>query len=77
MQFRVTRSARKHRIGNDRITFVLERYDPISVQGDVTVYVGFDNRGVELEIATVPDDKHTGGQAVIHAMPRAYRRREG
>ncbi len=50
-------------------------HDPVSVQGDVMLYIGEDGRGVELEVATVPDHKSPGGQAVIHAMPTDYRRK--
>ena len=39
------------------------------------VYIGLDDRGVELEVVAVPDDKHDGGIAVIHAMPTELRRK--
>lgn len=37
------------------------------------LYVGIDSRGIELEVVAIPDDKHPGGLAVIHAMPTHYR----
>jgi hypothetical protein len=40
-----------------------------TVIGDRLVYVGEDDRGVELVVITVPDDKRSGGVAVIHAIP--------
>lgn len=42
--------------------------------GDAYFYVGVNDRGVELEIIIVPDDKRPGGWAVIHAMPTNYKR---
>jgi hypothetical protein len=48
--------------------------DPV-IEGDAMVYIGLDDRGVELEVVAVPDDKHDGGIAVIHAMPTALRRK--
>lgn len=73
MRIRITRPARKHRIGTARIReAMLAAGDPES-DGDAKVYVGTDSRGVELEIVAVPDDRHPGGLAVIHAMPTQYR----
>lgn len=37
-------------------------------------YVGTDDRGVELHVIAVPDDRRDGGLAVIHAMPTSYSR---
>lgn len=37
-------------------------------------YVGRDDRGVELEIVAVADDRNDGGLTVIHAMPTAFRK---
>ena len=39
------------------------------------VYIGLDDRGVELEVVVSPDDKHDGGIAVIHTMSTALRRK--
>lgn len=73
MKVRVTRSARKHRIGNAHIlAAMIDAGEPV-VDGDSLVYVGVDDRGVELEIVAVPNDKGDG-LAVIHAMPTEYRR---
>lgn len=36
-------------------------------------FFGADDRGVELHVIAVPDDRHPGGLAVIHAMPTRYR----
>lgn len=49
---------------------------PLVLQGEQLLYIGTDDRGVELEIIAVPDNKRPAGLAVIHAMPTYYRRRE-
>ena len=49
---------------------------PELLSGGKLLYVGFDSRGVELEVVAVPDDKCPGNLAVIHAMPTVYRMRE-
>ena len=43
-------------------------------QGDALVYVGRDDRGIELEVVAVPDRRNPGGLAVIRAMPTSWRR---
>jgi hypothetical protein len=50
--------------------------DPIQV-GDQLMFVGVDDRGVELEIIAVPDDRNPETLAVIHAMPTEFRRGQG
>lgn len=74
-QVRITRPARKHGIGNARILAAMENADAAEMDGDAIVFVGTDDRGVELEIVAVPDDRYPGGLAVIHAMPTSYRRK--
>ncbi|MEP6813993.1 MAG: hypothetical protein ABI873_00415 [Marmoricola sp.] len=71
---RITRSARKHRIGNRHILDAMADAGTPIVDGDALVYVGTDRRGVELEIVAVPDDRREGGLAVIHAMPTRWRK---
>ncbi|WP_418064050.1 hypothetical protein [Pimelobacter simplex] len=74
MRIRVTRSARKHRIGNGHIIAALVSADAPIIDGEARTYVGVDDdRGVALEIVVVPDDRRPGGWAVIHAMPTSYR----
>ena len=75
VQIRITRPARKHRIGNQHILEAMRNAGDPVIEGDAMVYVGLDDRGVELEVVAVPDDKHDGGIAVIHAMPTALRRK--
>ncbi len=73
---RITRSARKHRIGAAHILEAMSAAGvPELMEGDKLLYIGADSRGVELEIVAVPDDKRPGGVAVIHAMPTQYRDR--
>jgi hypothetical protein len=70
----VTRSGRRHRIGNAHILAAIVDAGEPAVEGDSLVYVGRDDRGVELEIVAVPNDKGDG-LAVIHAMPTEFRRK--
>ena len=72
---RVARSGRKHKIGNAHILAAMANAgEPMSV-GDQLLYVGVDDRGVELVIVAVPDDSGRADLTVIHAMPTALRRR--
>ncbi|HZM65244.1 MAG TPA: hypothetical protein VFC16_02965, partial [Nakamurella sp.] len=45
------------------------------VSGDAFLLVGSDDRGVELELIVLPDDRRADGRVVIHAMPTAWRQR--
>lgn len=70
MRIRVTRSARKHRIGNARIlTAMADAGTPTAGPGDQLIYIGRDDRGLALLIIAVPDDRHPDTIAVIHAAP--------
>jgi hypothetical protein len=73
VRFRITRSARKHRIAAGRIRDAMANAVLVSEDGDYALYVGADARGVELEIGIVPDDRHPDQFAVIHCMPTAWR----
>lgn len=46
--------------------------NPTQLGHDALLYIGKDDRGLELAIIAVPDDKHEGGLAVIHAMPTRF-----
>lgn len=48
--------------------------EPTTV-GDQLLYVGIDDRGVELEVIAVPDDSGRADLTVIHAMPTMWRSR--
>lgn len=72
-QPRITNSARKHRIGNAHIIAALANAGAPTVDGDALIYVGLDDRGIEIEIVSVPNDRGEG-LVIIHAMPTHYRR---
>ena len=74
---RVTRSARRHRQGVAHIRAAILNageavYD--ETEGAYS-WVGIDDRGIELEVVAVPDDKRDG-LAIIHAMPTEFRKRK-
>lgn len=71
---RIIRDGCKHRVGAAHIReAIASAGEPILTDDDKLIYIGIDSRGVELEIAAVPDDTSPGGLAVIHAMPTYYR----
>jgi len=73
---RVVRSGRRHKIGVAHIVAVMNAVSPVQV-GDQLLFVGVDDRGIELEIVAVPDDRNPETLAVIHAMPTDLRKGEG
>jgi hypothetical protein len=70
------RSGRRHKIGVAHIVAVMNAVDPIEI-GDQLLFVGVDDRGIELEIIAVPDDRNPETLAVIHAMPTEFRKGQG
>jgi hypothetical protein len=72
---RVVRVGRRHKVGVAHIQAVIESVEPIML-GDKRIFVGVDDRGVELEIVAIPDDRDPDRLAVIHAMPTALRRKD-
>ena len=76
-EVRFAKSARKHRIGRAHVLFVLENYEPVtflSIYGEdqKLLWIGQDDRGLELEIVAIKLVEHI---LVIHVMPRNFRRR--
>jgi hypothetical protein len=76
-EVRFAKSARKHRIGKAHALFVLENHDPVTflpIDGEdqKLLWIGHDDRGLELEIVAL---KLVGFILVIHVMPRTFRRR--
>ena len=76
-EVRFAKSARKHRIGRAHVLFVLENNEPVtflSIYGEdqKLLWIGRDDRGLELEIVAVNLVEHI---LVIHVMPRSFRRR--
>ena len=71
-------SSRKHKIGQARITYVINTYEgsylPRRYFDQKIIWVGHDFKGLELEVIAVELDDH---YFVIHAMPKIFRRRNG
>jgi hypothetical protein len=75
VKVRVGGDARKHRIGNAHILAALMNAELVDVIGDQARYIGPDDRGVELELILVPDDRNPDAFTIIHAMPTGFRER--
>jgi hypothetical protein len=73
---RVVRSGRRHKVGVAHIVAVMNAVDPIRIR-DQLLFVGEDDRGIELAIIAVPDDRNPETLAVIHAMPTEFRKGQG
>ena len=76
MKIEFTKSARKHKIGKQRVREVIATSTPtMFFEGGVSKlrWVGTDRRGLELEILALEE-----GEAwlVIHVMPLNFRRRK-
>jgi hypothetical protein len=70
-----TRGSRKHRIGRAHAKYVLETVEPTVIPATASaderiVWIGPDDRGVELEIVAVALPEYW---LVIHVMPTQYR----
>lgn len=79
MEIHFSQSARKHRIGKQRVLEVIARCEPEAlwedgVDPDRLRWVGTDLRGLELEIVGV---RTALGVLIIHVMPMNFRRRGG
>jgi hypothetical protein len=76
MEVRWAQSSRRHRVGRAHARHVMSTVDPtesVTTGGEAALlWVGADDRGVELEIvaAVLPEM-----YLVIHVMPTALRRR--
>ncbi len=78
MRIKFTQSARKHRIGKARAMFVIEHYSSVLIVGerdeeDQQVWIGQDDRGLELEVVALVLDEYL---LVTHVMPTSLRRRK-
>ncbi len=82
MRLRFTRNARRHRIGKAHAVRVMATVEPVATEnkrGELELsWVGFDDRGVELEIVAVMmrDQRADESQLmllVLHVMPTNYR----
>jgi hypothetical protein len=68
---RVSRSARKHRIGDARILSAMQSAgEPVPLAGDAWLYVGNDPKtNRPLKVIAVPDDRGKSNLTVIHCSP--------
>jgi hypothetical protein len=79
MRIKFTQAARKHRIGKARVLFVIESYSPSFLEGDLDyldryVWIGKDDRGVELEIVALILEEYL---LITHVMPTDLRKGKG
>jgi hypothetical protein len=68
---RVSRSARKHRIGDARILSAMQSAgEPVPLEGDAWLYVGNDPKtNRPLKVIAVRDDRGKSNLTVIHCSP--------
>lgn len=76
MEIYFSQSARKHRIGKERVLEVIANVQPESyladaIDPDRVRWIGTDRRGLELEIIGV---RTTSGILIIHVMPMNFRK---
>jgi hypothetical protein len=77
VHIRFTRGSRKHRIGRAHAKYVIETIEPRVIPATESaderiVWIGPDDRGVELEIVALALPEYW---LVIHVMPTQYRAR--
>ena len=76
MRIEFTKSARKHKIGKQRVREVIATSTPtVFFEGGVSKlsWVGTDRRGLELEILALEEGEVW---LIIHVMPLNFRRRK-
>ena len=76
MEIRFTQSARKHRIGKAHAKFVILNYESMLIPGDSVaadqrIWIGQDDRGLELEIVAIVSGESL---LIIHVMPTVFRK---
>jgi hypothetical protein len=73
MRFRVTRTARRHLIGNAHILAAIQDAGTPNDRGGragATAALRRHRRpGVQLHVVAIPDNRREGWLAIIHAMP--------
>ena len=79
MEIEFSQSARKHRIGRQRVFFVISTSAPVELVSDGVrpgrlLWLGVDERGLELEVIGV---RTPAGLLIIHVMPLIFRRGKG
>ena len=75
MEIEFSQSARKHRIGRQRVLLVISTSDPVELMSDGVrpgrlLWRGVDERGLELEVIGV---RTPAGVLIIHVMPLIFR----
>ena len=82
MRLKLTQRARQHKVGVAHVAYVISTAVPtrgLRPSGETElVWVGTDDRGVELEVIGIPGVLDKAGDPVllvIHAMPTALRRK--
>ncbi|KXT55937.1 hypothetical protein Y710_16460 [Gordonia sp. QH-12] len=80
MRYKVSRSARRHRIGNAHIIAALQSETATVVEqrdNGAQLIIATDDRGVELEIGIRPSIEDPADLAIIfHCMPTHYRKEQ-
>lgn len=69
-------NCRRHRIGNTHILAAIQDAGAPTIveaaRGPQLHYVGIDDRGVELHVVAIPDNRREGWLAIIHALPTSF-----
>ncbi|MFD6197208.1 hypothetical protein ACFWE3_10940 [Mycobacteriaceae bacterium NPDC060252] len=77
MRFRFTRPSRKHKVGREHIKSALRNAVLVEIRaqswGHMGIFVGIDDRGLELEIGVIGADEDVNLWLVMHVMPRRFR----
>lgn len=77
IRFRFTRPSRKHKIGRGRAKAAMHNAVLVEIRvqtwGPMGIFVGTDDRGLELEIGVMGADEDVNLWLVMHVMPRQFR----
>jgi len=76
-KIRFTKNARRHKIGQSHALFVIENNEPMRMPGLLDyesrlIWIGTDNRGLELEITGIESEDEI---FIFHVMPTTYIKR--
>lgn len=69
----ITQTGRNQRINKGRVRAALLNAEYVRTDGRIHMLIGTDDRGEELEIGLIPDERAGHGWVIIHAMPTRYR----
>ncbi|TDH48873.1 hypothetical protein E2F47_22165 [Mycobacterium eburneum] len=77
MRFQFTRPSRKHRVGRAHAKAAMRNAVLVEIReqswGYMGIFVGTDDRGLELEIGVTGADENVDLWLVMHVMPRRFR----